>query len=89
MALPMLLPTALPMVLPTALALALPTDLPLASSLVTDARNKVCSTLAFSLVTDENNIDLPLPLLPYPNISLQLHFYYYRHRFYIPPTLIS
>ena len=75
MALPTALPTAIPMALPTALSIALPTDLLIASSLVTDAGDKVCSTLASSLVIDETNIDLPLPLLPYPNMVLPFHFH--------------
>ena len=75
MALPTALPTAIPMALPTALSIALPTDLLIASSLVTDAGDKVCSTLASSLVIDETNIDLPLPLLPYPNMLLPFHFH--------------
>ena len=41
MALPTALPTALSMALSTALPMDLPTDLPIASSFVTDARDKV------------------------------------------------
>ena len=75
MALPMILPTALPMSLAMTLLMSLPANLQLASSLVNDTSDKVCSTLASSLVTDETNIDLPLPLLLYPNISLPFHYY--------------
>ena len=75
MDLPISLPTALLMVLPMALPMALLTDLLIASSLMTNEINKVCSPLSSSLVTDETNIDLPLPLLSYPNISLQIHFH--------------
>ena len=75
MALPMTLPTALPMSLAMTLLMSLPANLQLASSLVNDTSDKVCSTLASSLVTDKANIDLPLPLLLYPNISLPFHFH--------------
>ena len=74
-ALSMTLPMALPTTLPTTLSIAQPTDLPIVSSLVTDKSDKVCSTLTSSLVIDETNINLPLPLLPYPNISLRFHFH--------------
>ena len=75
MALPTVLPTALSMALSTALSMDLPTDLTIASSLVTDASDEFCSILASSLVIDETNIDLPLPLLPYPNMVLPFHFH--------------
>ena len=74
-ALPMALHTTLPTALHTALSMALPTDLPIASSRVTDASDKFCSTLVSSLVIDDTNIDLLLPLLPYPNILLPFYFH--------------
>ena len=75
MALPMALSTTLPTALPMTLSMALLTYPPIASSLVTDASDEVCSTLTSSLVIDETNIDLPLPLLPYPNMVLPFHFH--------------
>ena len=74
-AIPVALPTVLPTALPTALSMTLPTAWPIASSLMTDTNDKVSSTLTFSLVTNDTNIDLQWPLLPYPNISLSFHFH--------------
>ena len=71
--LPTALPTALPMALSMALSMDLHTVLPIASSLMVDANDKFCSTLASHHATDETNIDLPLPVSPYPNIFLPFH----------------
>ena len=45
----------------------------LSSNLMVDSNYKFCSTLASHHATDETNIDLPLPLSPYSNISLPFH----------------
>ena len=71
----MVLPTALPLPLPMALSIDLPTVLSIVSGLMVDANDKFYSTLTSHHPTDENNIDLLLPLSPYPNISFPFHWY--------------
>ena len=69
----MTLPTVLPTALPTALFTALTADLLIVSSLVHNVRHTVCSHLASSIVTDATTINLPVPLSPYPDTSLQFY----------------
>ena len=45
-----------------------------ASILTNDALEKINSALSYNLVTNAANIDLILPLLPFPNASLPCNF---------------